>query len=81
MPSIAAMAHLERLVEIFQESEPALVRVALQDLISRVELFFDVRRGPKQNRSTLARGLVYVREDFGLSELGNVVKGFTRHPG
>jgi site-specific DNA recombinase len=77
----AAVAQLERLLGVFRGGEPALVRVALWELISKVELFFDVRRGPKQNRSTFVKALIYVREDFGLSELGNTVKRFTRHPG
>jgi site-specific DNA recombinase len=67
----AALAELEHFLEVVREGEPALVRVALADLISKVELFFQIRpRGKKQKTGDFVKALVYVRADFGLANLG-----------
>jgi hypothetical protein len=59
-----AMVMLERLGTLLVAGEPAEVRALLQEMLSKVVVFFDNRMVIKQRRNTFARGMVYLRPDF-----------------
>jgi hypothetical protein len=66
----AAVAKLERLLEVLRTGKPSEVRATFQEAISRIELFFDRRpRGSgKQLRSTFVKAIVHVRENIGVTK-------------
>jgi site-specific DNA recombinase len=59
-----AMTMLERLGTLLVAGEPAEVRALLQEMLSKIVVFFDNRMVIKQRRNTFARGMVYLRPDF-----------------
>jgi site-specific DNA recombinase len=64
-----AIAQLDRLLEVFKHGNPAEVRAAIGEVVAKVELFFDRKDHGRLTYCTFAKALIYLREDFGLSDL------------
>jgi site-specific DNA recombinase len=71
----AAVGQLRRLQESLPTAPPHKVRAVLQELISKVELFFDHVPKAGKTRSIFKRGVIYVRQqqEIDLSDLCNAV--------
>jgi site-specific DNA recombinase len=64
-----ALAQLDRLLAVFKEGNPARVRAAIGEVVAKVELFFNREDHGRLTYCTFAKALIYLREDFGLSDL------------
>jgi hypothetical protein len=64
-----AIAQLDRLFKVFKEGNPAEVRAAIGEVVAKVELFFNREDHGRLTYCTFAKALIYIREDFGLSDL------------
>jgi site-specific DNA recombinase len=62
----AVEAKLARLRETLADAEPCQVREVLREMVSKVELHFDIQPRKGKTRSIFRRGLIYVRPQEGL---------------
>jgi DNA invertase Pin-like site-specific DNA recombinase len=62
----AAESYLFQLRDVLEEADYATARTLLAQMVSRIELQFDHRKVGHVNRSTLRRGIIYVRPQPGL---------------
>jgi DNA invertase Pin-like site-specific DNA recombinase len=70
-----AMSQALRFNEALAEGEPASVRAVLAELVDKVELFFDHRKGGRGVSCTFAKGLLFLREDSPLASLLSTTTG------